>query len=279
MSSSCLACGGGVGPLSGAWTQCSRCGFVEGPKQERAEQASYQALHDSGTGVRVEEARRGVYQPLLQRFRPVGARRCLDVGSGAGVFARLAVVEGWRCVGIDPAGPSIEEDGLSLRRGSFPPAPEGRFELVTFFGSLNYMSDPCAALAAARSVLAPGGRVVVRVPNVEFHLAVRGLVRTIGAGSRVGRWLQRGTILHPRSFSARALRAVAGRAGFGRVRVEPAMPAPGDPYGTGALAMAAAKTLVGGAAVALDRLSAHRIVLASTLLAVAEVGGPEGPDC
>jgi hypothetical protein len=43
--------------------------------------------------------------------------------------------------------------------------------------------------------------------------------------------------------------------------------------------MAAAKALVGGAAVALDRLSAHRIVLASTLLAVAEVGGPEGPDC
>jgi hypothetical protein len=121
--------------------------------------------------------------------------------------------------------------------------------------------------------------VVIRAPNVDFHLAVRRLVRALGPHSRLGRWLQRGTILHPRSFSARALRLVLARAGFGSVRVEAAPPAPGDPYGTGAAAMAAAKAVVGVVALAVDRLSAHRIVPASTLLAVAEDEGPGGPDC
>ena len=279
MSAACLACGAAVRPLFDAWTRCPRCGFVEGARVESAERASYRALHESGTGARVEAARHGVYLPLLRRFPPWGERRCLDVGSGAGVFARLAVAEGWRSVGIDPAGPTLDEGALRLLRAEFPPAPAGRFELVTFFGSLNYMSDPHAALAAARSSLAPGGRVVVRVPNVDFHLAVRRLARAIGTDSPPGRWLRRGTILHPRSFSARALRAVLARAGFRRARVEAAWPAPGDPYGTGAAAIAAAKAAVGGAALACDRLTGHRIVLASTLLAVAEDDGPGGPDC
>jgi SAM-dependent methyltransferase len=252
---------------------------VEGARAEGAERASYRALHATGTGARVEEARHGVYLPLLSRFPPHGGRRCLDVGSGAGVFARLAVAAGWRCVGIDPAGPALDAGELRLVRGEFPPAPDGRFELITFFGSLNYMSDPRAALAAARAALAPGGRVVVRVPNVAFHLGVRRLARLIGDESRAGRWLRRGTILHPRSFSAPALRAVLARAGFRHARVGAARPAPGDPYGTGAAAIAAAKALVGGVALAAGRLTGQRIVLASTLLAVAELAGSGGADC
>jgi SAM-dependent methyltransferase len=279
MSTRCLACGAATRALFDAWTRCPRCGFVEGARTESAERASYRALHESGTGARVEQARRGVYRPLLERFPPHGGRRCLDVGSGAGVFARLALASGWRSVGIDPAGPALDDGDLRLVRGEFPPAPDGPFELITFFGSLNYMGDPHAALVAARAALAPGGRVVVRVPNVDFHLGVRRLARLIGSDSRPGRWLRRGTILHPRSFSARALRAVLTRAGFRRARVEAARPAPGDPYGTGAAAIAAAKAVVGGVALGVGTLTGHRIVLASTLLAVAEDGGPGGADC
>lgn len=278
MSAGCLACGDAAHALVDGRMRCPRCGFVEGPRAEAAERATYRALHESGTGARVEQARAEVYLPLLRRFPPRGERRCLDVGSGAGVFARLAVAEGWRCLGVDPAGPTLDDGALQLRRGSFPPAPGGRFELITFFGSLNYMTDPHAALVAARAALAPGGSVVIRAPNVEFHLAVRRVVRALGGASRVGRWLQRGTILHPRSFSACALRAVLARAGFGRVRVEAAAPSPGDPYGTGVVAIAAAKAVVGAVALALDRASAHRIVLASTLLATAAHAGPRGAD-
>ena len=269
MSAGCLACANSTRTLGDSWTRCPRCGFVEGPRVEGADRASYLALHENGTGLRVEQARHGVYLPVLRRFPPRGERRCLDVGSGAGVFARLATDAGWRSIGVDPAGPELDDGSLALRRASFPPPPGGRFELITFFGSLNYMSDPHEALVAARAALAPGGRVVIRAPNVDFHLAVRRLVRAVGVHSRVGAWLSRGTILHPRSFSARSLHAVLVRAGFGCVRVEAARPAPGDPYGTGAAAMWAAKALVGGVASAMDRLSSHRIVLASTLLAVA----------
>jgi len=268
MTSPCLVCGAvRLRALAPGWTRCGRCGFVEGPAAEGIDLHTYLDLHDSGRGARLEHARRGVYAPILRRFAPWGGRRCLDVGSGSGVFARLAAAAGWRCVGVDPAGPEAVEDGIRLVRAPFPPAPAGPFELVTFFNSLNYMTDPVNALAAAREALAPGGRLVIRVPNVDFHLAVRRLVRAAGAASRVGGWLHQGTILHPRSFSARTLRIALARAGFRSVTVEASPPVPGDPYATGAVAIAAAKAVVGALALGLDRVSGHRVLLASTLLA------------
>jgi SAM-dependent methyltransferase len=240
---------------------------------------SYLALHRSGRGARVEEARHGVYASILRRFAPWGGRRCLDVGSGSGVFARLAGRAGWQSVGVDPAGPEVVEDGVRLVRAAFPPAPDGRFELVTFLGTLNYMTDPVAALAAARAALAPGGRVVIRVPNASFHLAARRLAGALGPASRLGHWLERGTILHPRSFSARALRVALERAGFPAVTVEASPPVAGDPYGSGAAAMGAAKAVVSVVGRALDRLSGHRLVLASALLATTASESAVTGDC
>jgi SAM-dependent methyltransferase len=241
---------------------------VEGPSTP--DRAAYEALYDSGRGAEVERARHGVYAVILARFLPWGARRCLDVGSGSGGFVALASQAGWDCVGVDPAGPEgAADEGVRLVRAPFPPAPAGRFELVTFFNSLNYMREPVAALAAAGAALAPGGRVVVRVPNVDFHLAVRRIAAAAGARSRLGEWLMRGTILHARSFSVRALRVAFARAGFRSAGVEGGPLVPGDPYATGARAIRGAKAVVAGASRACEALTGGRLVLASALLATA----------
>ena len=276
----CLVCGHtGATTLDVQWTRCRRCGFVAGP-EDALDPRTYCAMHESGHGADVERARAGVYAAILTRFPPWGDRRCLDVGSGSGVFATLAARAGWRCVGVDPAGPERVAGDVQLVRALFPPLPaevDGRFDLVTFVNSLNYMIDPVAALAAAGAALAPGGRVVVRVPNADFHLAVRRTAATLGPRSRLGRWLLRGTILHPRSFSPRALRTAFARAGFRTVTVESSPLVPGDPYGTGATAMAAAKAVVAAVARAGGALTGQRVVLASALLATAWEHGPTAP--
>jgi SAM-dependent methyltransferase len=246
--------------------------------QEAAGTRSYTELHETGRGRAVEEARERVYSAVLERFTPHGARRCLDVGAGSGVFVRMAARRGWDCVGVDPAGPDLVEPGMRLVRSAFPPAPDGPFELITFFGSLNYMREPLAALMTARMALAPTGDVVIRVPNVDVHLAVRRAVRALGSESRLRRWLVRGTIVHPRAFSAPALRALLCRAGFGPMTVEASRPAPGDPYGTGQRALGIVKRIAGGAAVAVGRASRGRVLLAPSLLATAKRGAAD-PRC
>jgi SAM-dependent methyltransferase len=277
MTAGCLVCGASaVHATAPGWTRCRRCGFVEGPMSAGGSCAAYRDDHERGHSRRVEDRRHAVYAPLVERVAPWGGRRLLDVGSGAGVLVRLAGAAGWDAVGVDPAGPDLVEHGVRLVRAPFPPPPAGPFELVTFVGSLNYMADPVAALVAARGVLVPGGRVLIRVPNASFHLAVRRLARVIGPDTAPGQWLRRGSIVHARAFTARALECALTRAGFRRVVVEGSAPSPGDPYGTGARGMAAVKTVVRGGALIAETVLRQPGLLSSSLLATAVA---EGADC
>jgi hypothetical protein len=132
------------------------------------------------------------------------------------------------------------------------------------------------ALAAARSVLVPGGRVLIRVPNASFHLAVRRLARTLGPNTGPGAWLTRGTIVHARAFTARALDAALARAGFRRIVVEASPPSPGDPYGSGARGIAVMKTAARAGALVAETVLRQPLLLTSSLLATAVA---EGVDC
>src|SRR5439155_9954578 len=96
----------------------------------------------------------------------------------------------------------------------------------------------------AHDLLAPGGVLVARVPNLAFHQAVGRAARVLGPDSRAGAWLAAGVIVHQRAFSPRALRAALTRAGFAAVHVDASPPVPGDPYGTGAGAIGVVKTSV-----------------------------------
>jgi 2-polyprenyl-3-methyl-5-hydroxy-6-metoxy-1,4-benzoquinol methylase len=222
----------------------------------------------AGDGGAIDDGRRPLYASLLRRVPPSGGRRCLDVGSGGGLFVRLAAEAGWDAVGVDPAGPQVEGRGFRLLRADFPAcgsAAGGPFALVTFLGSLNYMTDPVAALRAAHALLEPGGVLLVRVPNVAVHLAVGRVATAIGAHSRVGAWLLRGTILHARSFTVQALAMAVTRAGFAEARVDASAPVPGDPYGSGTAAIGSVKRVVGPLTQALAVVSARRILWTPSL--------------
>ncbi len=108
------------------------------------------------------------------RFNPVAVpgegRRMLDIGCGIGNFAVEMQAMGWRVDGIEPnarAADVARERGLVVTTGHFPDAArglEGGYDLVTMNQVIEHFTDPVSALAAARDLLAPGGRLVLWTP-------------------------------------------------------------------------------------------------------------------
>lgn len=104
----------------------------------------------------------------------------LDVGCAAGDTARALAARGCRVSGIDadPAAEAAREtfDELVVADLDRDPLTEHfkaeSFDAVVFGDVLEHLLDPGAALHDAVSLLRPGGRIVVSVPNVA-HGAVR----------------------------------------------------------------------------------------------------------
>jgi 2-polyprenyl-3-methyl-5-hydroxy-6-metoxy-1,4-benzoquinol methylase len=112
----------------------------------------------------------------LQRLPalPPAARRALDVGAGGGEFAYLlARRSGLEVTGIEPnagyAGHARRELGIDVEVSTvYDSAPQNApFDLVTLFHVLEHLRDPVAALRRIASWMAPGGALVVEVPNIE----------------------------------------------------------------------------------------------------------------
>lgn len=95
-------------------------------------------------------------------------RSLLDLGCGAGEFARLAGHRGAVVSGLDASMTLIEIARTRNPAGRFQvgdmehlPFPAAEFSVVTAFNSLHFARDPARVVAEATRVLRPGGRIVV----------------------------------------------------------------------------------------------------------------------
>lgn len=143
----------------------------------------------------------------------------LDVGCGPGVVARALTARGCKVWGIEPdparansaRNHCVEVLEADVEAINLSEEFAGRsFDTVLFLDVLEHLRDPQAALAAAEAVLAPGGSVLLSVPNVT-HGALRLELLSGKFRYRASGLLDRG---HLRFFDAEGLEALIRQAGF-----------------------------------------------------------------
>ncbi|MFL5339878.1 MAG: class I SAM-dependent methyltransferase [Gemmataceae bacterium] len=102
-----------------------------------------------------------------------GEGRLLDVGCGSGAYLRAMRRRGWKVTGLD-ASPRMaervrDELGLPAHAGTLPHLnlePES-FDVITMWHTLEHVHEPLPLLREARKLLAPQGKLVLAVPNID----------------------------------------------------------------------------------------------------------------
>jgi SAM-dependent methyltransferase len=185
---------------------------------------------------RVAQRRAPHFARVVGAVSPPG--RLLDVGAGVGELLGIARELGWQAVGVD-VDPAVvayaRSRGRDVRLGDLTTLalPAASVDLVTLWNVIDFVPDPLRLLRECRRLLAPGGRIFVRTPNVPLQRAGARLTRalsTVGlarlAGDRPS-WLG---VFNTSNFGARTLRVALERAGFEDVDVRNSPPIGGDPY-------------------------------------------------
>jgi SAM-dependent methyltransferase len=115
--------------------------------------------------------------PLTRTERKVlpiqGEGRLLDFGCGGGSYLHRMHQQGWKVTGLDVAGPAVErirsELGLTALVGTLPhpQLQPASFDIITMWHSLEHVHNPAEILRQAYFHLAPTGKLVVAVPNID----------------------------------------------------------------------------------------------------------------
>jgi 2-polyprenyl-3-methyl-5-hydroxy-6-metoxy-1,4-benzoquinol methylase len=143
-------------------------------------------------------------------------RKLLDVGAADGLLSRRLTELEWRVTAIegDPvlaqAGARYCERMLTLNLDREIPVGEGPFDVIVYGDVLEHLVDPLRVLVELDRSLAPGGFVIISVPNIA-HLWIR-LLLLLGRFD----YLDRGILDHShlRFFTERSLRAMLADAGL-----------------------------------------------------------------
>lgn len=158
---------------------CSVCGIVFSNVDAETYEASGRNMwHDDELATSTESfygtARELVHARFLARFPPVGRGRLLDVGCGLGFFVNRALSSGWDAYGCDtsPAWVRVARERAGHGRIALGGVTDhvlgGRFDLITAWDVLEHIHDPLAFLRSIHAVLAPGGRLFIRTPNLTW---------------------------------------------------------------------------------------------------------------
>ena len=158
-------------------------------------------------------------RPEVRMLIPHDAKRILDVGCARGRLGHALKQErDCHVTGIE-LDPDAARDASQVLdcviHGGIDTLPvnsisAGAFDCIVLADVLEHIRNPCAVLKKCQTWLAPGGSVVVSVPNSRHHSVVTGLIE--------GNWTyERAGLLdddHVRCFTRRELEKLFYRSGF-----------------------------------------------------------------
>lgn len=146
--------------------RCGNCGFGFGHPFVGGDEEFYRILHEQkgyptwrwDYDVAVQEA--------LAKF-PGG--KVLDIGAGVGMFLR-GLPDGWQGYAVEGSALTrreLEASGIEVFRDLSDAAQShaATFQVVTLFQVLEHIADFETTLEQCRRLLAPGGRLVITVPD------------------------------------------------------------------------------------------------------------------
>ena len=283
----CPLCGSSTGarlaarPDFGRLVRCASCGLLykdplpaEDVSRHYEEVYRYDALSE-----RIDQRRRELFRGFLAHVRPFGSSRLLDVGCGSGEFLALAREHGWAADGIE-----VSPRGAALARGrglavhdTPDDLPADHYDAVTLWNVVDFFLRPVEQMRALHRVLAPGGLVFVRTPNAVFQAAAWHLSRIVVWPPPVARLVAEAHFFQPLVWGPSTLRTLLLSAGFSDVRIWNSPVSDGDPYHASSAArerlVAGIKRLVHGLAAGLYRVSRRRLIVGSSLSAIARKPG------
>lgn len=141
----------------------------------QAANGSEQSVFDQTTGTYLRRSE-ALLKRLQEAYPLPQTGRAVDVGCGNGPTLRAlaGMAPQWDLFGHDIS--DLEAESLAsipnfrkLFVGDVD-AIEGTFDLISFCHSVEHIPSPVESLAALRSKLAPGGRLVVEVPDVRQNI-------------------------------------------------------------------------------------------------------------
>ena len=152
------------------------------------------------------------WEELCPHYVPNG--RLLDVGCGAGTHLAQLRELGWDVYGVDlsqdAARVAKERYGIPVKVGMLPEVrfPEGMFAVVMMSHVIEHVPDPLVHLTECWRILAPGGQLIIRTPNMVSFAS-----RFFGKD-----WMALDPPRHLVLFSPTTLRDCVQRTGFRVVR-------------------------------------------------------------
>jgi len=134
---------------------------------------------------------RWVTQNRLQRIRrmidAIPSDRILEVGCGGGHILRMFPEN--ELTGVDVSGEMIAKASrnlrgldVTLRRGELHEVdlPPKRLDRIICSEVLEHVVDPASVIAEMAKLLAPGGRIVITIPNDRWIDAIKAMIRKSG---------------------------------------------------------------------------------------------------
>lgn len=270
----CPLCGtsaDSASPASGGYRICRACDVAWRVVEDSADPAGdWERHYYAQDKIReLHERRISGLEALARRITDRLPARgvLLDVGAGVGIFMEAMARAGWTVEGIEPSGIAVaaarQRTGAPVHLGLLEEVElRPAYDAITFFDALRTVPDPMRFLRAARSLLRPGGVLVLREVDRKVELGRERLRELRRTPQEPGRR----AFVYRQVFSPRSLLFALDRAGFTQAWVEPS-PVFAEPDAKHSLARSLLKRSLGAVTASAYALSGRRLVIGPNLLA------------